>query len=762
MQLDRSAPAAIRPYRHRKTYLRLVAIMVAITAFLCIVLSFMSAQTMTNNIASKQIDIHTINLDSNIQAIDALTETIEQSLLHLTLSENLIQLCFQEKENPTVFNKVMLDTASLSSHNNFIAKLFIYVPSLDVVLDDKYVAQSLSGSPYHPIIAEYLNRSSASSQIVYGTQTATLLYFEDSLVLIRDFPLSNFPESARATVFCIINQDKLFQQLSADEITVLDPSGNLLFGSFPEDSVLTRLYSETEALNPEAIKALSAEGENHFKNDSVTVFFNCSPITGWVFLHSANTTDIWLPLSQTLMDLAPRVFIVFAILIAVCFYTANIVIQPLDQSISALENSLPSLDSPQLQHQNELDFLKFFATTVNSSHSDMKNLLKSVSDDVNRRLFSELLSGTQYTLEDVTQVMADIQSRFHPDDFFVVGIIGDEVPRKDIRELLIRYCNQVPYLESQVLPTREYNAVAILAFRGDTSFIQMRLHITELESMIPANLSSGDHTIACAFGYIYRSILDLLLSYQSAQVKYAKLHQKAENRLGEESDTNGEYVAEPGSSDKFVSYTNQVFSYIQSGDLESARMLCHRVITSIRDSEIMEDYSAFFVSLADQLMKLNFLPADQIPSSKFEALIAATPASDLSQVLFDHAESILDGTVSVLRTRQEALSNRYVIAAREYVSLHYSNGDLSLNDVADSAGVSASYLSRIFRQNLNVTFTEYLNGYRIEQSIQLLKNNVPIKDIASQCGFNSVQHYIRVFKKLKDQSPGQFRDRFST
>lgn len=753
-----------RPYRHRKTFLRLVSITISIALVLCLLLSYLSALVMTENIAERQLNIYSINLSSNIQAIDSLMETIEQSLLHLTFSENLIQLCFQEKANTGVYNKVVLDAASLASHNNMISGLCIYVPHLDVVLTDRYFIKPLAESEYHPIIVEYLNETSASSQIVYGTQLATLLYHEGSLILIRDFPLSSMPEYARATVFCVINQDKLFKQLEIDDIAVLNSSGSLLAGSPPETHLLEALMEDTGDLDSEALRSRQAEGHNYVEYGDLTMFYNRSNITGWVFLNTTDSKNIWQPLSQTLLDLAPQVLMIFLVLIAVCFYVSNVVIRPLDESISALEHSLPNTQS-DLQHRDEFEFLKFYTSTVNSAHSDMQNLIHSVSDDVNRRLFSEILSGTQYTLGDITQLLTDTQSRFRPDDYFVVGILSDNLTRREVREYMIRYCSQYPYMESQVLPTREFNNVVILAFRGDMSLIKMRMHIRDLHEGICRQLSTGGQEVSCTFGYIYRTMLDLLPSYRSAQELLRKMQESeafpAEEEVPSQTPPPG-YAPALTSHIRFNGYADQILAYIQEGDMENTDILCSRIIQNISDLGNPEDYSAFFSAIADRITQLEFLQLELLPNFQFDRLVTSANEAERSSVLRHHAEEVKDGLIALLRSRQEALSNRYIISTREYVAEHYSNGDLSLNDAAEFANVSPSYLSRVFKQNLHTTFTEYLNSYRIRQSIVLLESNIPVKDIAAQCGFNSVQHYIRVFKKMKNQSPGQFREHLNT
>ena len=79
---------------------------------------------------------------------------------------------------------------------------------------------------------------------------------------------------------------------------------------------------------------------------------------------------------------------------------------------------------------------------------------------------------------------------------------------------------------------------------------------------------------------------------------------------------------------------------------------------------------------------------------------------------------------------------------------------------AEQAGISSSYLSRLFRQSLNVSFVDYLNGLRVAAAQELLvSSDRKVKDIAYMTGFNSTQSFFRIFKKFTGMSPGDYRQR---
>lgn len=87
--------------------------------------------------------------------------------------------------------------------------------------------------------------------------------------------------------------------------------------------------------------------------------------------------------------------------------------------------------------------------------------------------------------------------------------------------------------------------------------------------------------------------------------------------------------------------------------------------------------------------------------------------------------------------------------------------DLSLNSLSDHLGVNASYLSALFSRETGMTLTNYVNVQRVEHAKKLLLNTtLPIKTIASQCGFTDVYYFSKLFKRIVQCTPKNFRQSY--
>ena len=100
--------------------------------------------------------------------------------------------------------------------------------------------------------------------------------------------------------------------------------------------------------------------------------------------------------------------------------------------------------------------------------------------------------------------------------------------------------------------------------------------------------------------------------------------------------------------------------------------------------------------------------------------------------------------------------NYYVKISLEKIRDHFAER-ISIESVAEELGVSASYLSRKFKEITNHTFLELLNEHRIQQSVKLLNTGkFRVSEIGEKVGFNEYKHFYAVFKKFTGLTPSDF------
>ncbi|GIP27759.1 hypothetical protein J23TS9_28890 [Paenibacillus sp. J23TS9] len=87
--------------------------------------------------------------------------------------------------------------------------------------------------------------------------------------------------------------------------------------------------------------------------------------------------------------------------------------------------------------------------------------------------------------------------------------------------------------------------------------------------------------------------------------------------------------------------------------------------------------------------------------------------------------------------------------------------DISLKEAAERINISETYLSTIFKKETGMGFTDWINTMRIDQATSLLmETSLPSYLIAEQVGYENINYFGRIFKKLKGVSPQKYRSQF--
>ena len=111
---------------------------------------------------------------------------------------------------------------------------------------------------------------------------------------------------------------------------------------------------------------------------------------------------------------------------------------------------------------------------------------------------------------------------------------------------------------------------------------------------------------------------------------------------------------------------------------------------------------------------------------------------------------------------EESSANSFIVkSAMRYIELHYAE-KLTLTEVAERTYVSQWYLSKLLNRYMNAGFSELLNRTRIRKAKELLKDpSLRIHEVSDLLGFNDVTHFSRIFKKLEQVSPAEYRNRIN-
>jgi len=99
-----------------------------------------------------------------------------------------------------------------------------------------------------------------------------------------------------------------------------------------------------------------------------------------------------------------------------------------------------------------------------------------------------------------------------------------------------------------------------------------------------------------------------------------------------------------------------------------------------------------------------------------------------------------------------------ITKATNYINANYMR-KIALTDVAKMVFLSDSYFSRIFKDEIKESFSNYLSRIRVEKSMALLlSGDMSLLDICSAVGFEDQSYYCKVFRKYTGVTPGKYRE----
>ncbi|MBR4668751.1 MAG: helix-turn-helix transcriptional regulator [Butyrivibrio sp.] len=134
---------------------------------------------------------------------------------------------------------------------------------------------------------------------------------------------------------------------------------------------------------------------------------------------------------------------------------------------------------------------------------------------------------------------------------------------------------------------------------------------------------------------------------------------------------------------------------------------------------------------------------------------------EFMNVLDEHREEFLPELSVDAHNPYEDDVMRRMIMVTDYIKNNLTSDDLSQGAMAQMAGISRDYFSRIFKNITGMNYSKWLNMIRLEKATELLSNKrMSLTEVAMLSGFQSIPSFNRVFHEDRGMSPGEYRTLF--
>ena len=112
----------------------------------------------------------------------------------------------------------------------------------------------------------------------------------------------------------------------------------------------------------------------------------------------------------------------------------------------------------------------------------------------------------------------------------------------------------------------------------------------------------------------------------------------------------------------------------------------------------------------------------------------------------------------ILSAQADLLLHLMVLLLYIWKALNFAK-DISLDSVSRIVNISPYYFSKVFKDETNENFIEYLTRIRMDYAKELLREkDKSIKEVCAESGYSDPNYFSRIFKKSVGVTPSEYRE----
>lgn len=216
--------------------------------------------------------------------------------------------------------------------------------------------------------------------------------------------------------------------------------------------------------------------------------------------------------------------------------------------------------------------------------------------------------------------------------------------------------------------------------------------------------------------------------------------------------------------EKHTPYSAEIrlFSCVQQGDIDSLLMQIKNldsliVMGKMSDNELMQHkYMAVStITLATRYAIQGGLNESKAYDFSDRVIEKIDSLTDKNEVLMCLGIEILKLTQDVKKNKKQPEFSPHIRNCIKYINENLCK-KISVSAVADHCGISADYLSQIFKREIGENLSSYILRQKLEKAKNLLLNGVSSKEICIEVGFSSQAYFITLFKRYYNMTPSDY------
>ncbi len=757
----------------KTVYFRSVVYMITVFSIIALLVSslyYTSIRSQVENevtsnnsqILKQMASTYEVFLDSTIKAIMV---SIEQESHSSFIDRN-------SQVDSSIYEK--LD--SLTQISNYIYSIYYFNQDTTNI----YVSMGFSFEKESFYDKEWIDalQSDKDFYILPARKLLTLPSGEKEVIpIVMNFPLNALEHQYTYVVNLDVNQLFTYLIQSADlntgrDFKIMDPSGMIFVTTNQPEQSFTNVLDYAYLHGEEMLSSTEGSFATEKDGNKVIVSYFTSPLYGWKYVSEVEYEAV----SQGLLFPLKLIVLIVCISLIVSTLAAILVSRRLYGPIRDIIGMIGASNYPKESSNDEYELIKKHIHKYSYENQHLKETVKSNIPVVEKSFLYNLLVRNVYNEADIKEKMAYFQIPLCS-NYTVITVEIDEFEKYINRfsmddRVLWEYA-----IENIALEIIDRNGVGFFMSLEAARFalvysVKNEMELSEAEKLaaklalefknaihayLKLSMSVGIGRAKDQPGQLYKSYYEALTA-----LKYAETFGSGEMAAFWECQGSGERVEYP------YDLESQLMQSMTKGDAVLAKHTLTLIYDSLRASQSITS-SQLHMFTFQLLIAINKLLLEcDIPES--EVLFDGHDFFSLCrQILQEKNEEgylsvfnqIIDNTCVFILARKENASNLHVKKMVDYIEENYHQG-ISADSIADHIGLNRVYAGRLFKQNMNLNITDYINMVRIQKSVVLLKEtNMKIMDICTAVGFNNTHYFIRIFKRIMNVTPGQYKEQLN-
>lgn len=704
-------------------------------------------------------------VDNSGRTLMAMQESLDSKLVTLSsmtgqVAQNHRLTPYAITRSPAYMREAMDELRKYVAASDFVDIIALYVRGTEYVVGDSssYSIQTFGSSIFRfaDWSAEEMKRSmdGISLPLVRPVETVVISQNTSRDFLTYMYPVPLWDPEPYATIMYFVDVRRIgaiFGDAAGarPELTiVLSPANQLVYASDP-----TKLSSE-QAID-DIVRSISGYsiGTVTMDGSAYHVFGLRSPRTGFGY---ANLVPV-----SVMMEKVHHIELVLLLVVVGCFILGSVAIFILTRlnyrPVEGLRRHVAGLFGGDVSSEDDFG-------VIEQRIDEVSNLAESMSDAVEKgraamkeRHILRMVKGYYATDQEAHNHGTSINVEFPYEQFAVAICVVTPRVRAPIQHEMIAFTET---LLADVVYGRGIERLSnddiILILNKDPLTSDAKVHqiVTEASERIG---SVFECTVTVGLGGFYAGVKSLGRSYIEADTAADYRVLKGSGTIIRFADVIArhgtstdfplpelealEHALRLGQFDEIELALAGVFRSMDDGSLPLylAKCVCAEIVATV--ARIMYEYGVEWSAFSTRLP--NVLDLGEF--------------NDVGELRTSIQDIVREVTAAIRRSR-ESQNDELHKAIDDHIAANYSRLDFSLEGMAQELGVSASYLSRFFRDHHGCTISHYISQVRIDAAKHLLRTtDLPVGSIVTAVGYWDTSSFIRKFKQLEGITPGRFR-----